>query len=148
MIFFSIAINFSDRLNPNPSIDLAPAYCIFDCATHHIDYQTEWQKYCDAWSSRCLSINFGASIITYMGWLRLVGSLKLYVFFAKETYKRNDILQKRPMILRSLLIVANPHKTNHKCVLCMRVYKHIYLMCLYTRIHAHIYTHPHTHTHT
>jgi len=33
-----------------------------------------------------------------MGWLRLVGSLKLYVFFAKEPYKRDYILQKRPMI--------------------------------------------------
>jgi len=43
-----------------------------------------------------------------MGWLRLVGSLKLQVSFAKETYKRDDILQKRPIILRSLLIVAIP----------------------------------------
>jgi len=43
-----------------------------------------------------------------MGWLRLVGSLKLQVSFAKEPYKRDDILQKRPMILRSLLIVATP----------------------------------------
>ena len=33
-----------------------------------------------------------------MGWLRLVGSLKLYVSFAKEPYKTVDILQKRPMI--------------------------------------------------
>ena len=30
-----------------------------------------------------------------MGWLRLVGSLKSYVSFAKEPYKKNDILQKR-----------------------------------------------------
>jgi len=29
---------------------------------------------------------------TLMGWLRLVGSLKLYVFLAKEPYKRDDIL--------------------------------------------------------
>ena len=43
-----------------------------------------------------------------MGWLRLVGWLKLYVSFAKEPYKRNDILQKKPIILRSLLIVATP----------------------------------------
>ena len=43
-----------------------------------------------------------------MGWLRLVGSLKLQVSFAKEPYKRDDILQKRPIILRSLLIVATP----------------------------------------
>jgi len=44
-----------------------------------------------------------------MGWLRLVGSVKLQVSFAKDPYKRDDILQKRPMILRSLLIVANPY---------------------------------------
>jgi len=29
-----------------------------------------------------------------MGWLRLVGSFKSQVSFAKETYKRDDILQK------------------------------------------------------
>jgi len=39
-----------------------------------------------------------------MGWLRLVGSLKLQVTFAKEPYERDDILQQRPVILRSLLI--------------------------------------------
>jgi len=44
-----------------------------------------------------------------MGRLRLVGSLKLYVSFAKETHKTDDILQKRPIILRSLLIVATPY---------------------------------------
>ena len=43
-----------------------------------------------------------------MGWLRVVDSLKLYVSFAKEPYKRDDILQKRPEILRSLLIEATP----------------------------------------
>jgi len=40
-----------------------------------------------------------------MGWLRLVGSFKLKVTFAKEPYTRDYILQKRPIILRSLLIV-------------------------------------------
>ena len=44
-----------------------------------------------------------------MGWLRLVGSFKSKVFFAKETNKRDDILQKRAIILRSLLIVATPY---------------------------------------
>jgi len=43
-----------------------------------------------------------------MGWLRLVGPLKLQVSLAKEPYKRDYILQKRPVILRSLLIVATP----------------------------------------
>jgi len=32
-----------------------------------------------------------------MGWLRLVGSIKLQVSFAKEPYKRDAILQKRPI---------------------------------------------------
>jgi len=44
-----------------------------------------------------------------MGWLRLVGSLKVQVSFAKEPYKRAYILQKRPKFLRSLLIVATPY---------------------------------------
>ena len=44
-----------------------------------------------------------------MRWLRLVGSIKLQVSFAKEPYKRDDILQKRPVILSILLTVATPH---------------------------------------
>jgi len=43
-----------------------------------------------------------------MGWLRLVGSIKLWVSFAKEHYKRDDILQKRPILLSILLTVATP----------------------------------------
>jgi len=54
------------------------------------------------------SITWKARLI-HMEWLRLVGSLKVKVFFAKEPYKRDDILQKRPIILRSLLIVATPY---------------------------------------
>ena len=48
-------------------------------------------------------------VFTDMGWLGLVGSL-MYVSFAKEPYKRDDILQKRRIILSSLLIVATPHR--------------------------------------
>jgi hypothetical protein len=33
-----------------------------------------------------------------MGWLRLAGSIKLWVSFAKEPYKRDDIVQERPVI--------------------------------------------------
>ena len=44
-----------------------------------------------------------------MGWLRLVVSFKLQVSFAKEPCKRDDILRKGPIILRSLLIVATPY---------------------------------------
>ena len=43
-----------------------------------------------------------------MGWLRLVGSLKLYVSFAEYRLFHRTLLQKSPMILRSLLIVAIP----------------------------------------
>ena len=42
-----------------------------------------------------------------VGWLWLVGSIKLQVSFAKEPYKRDYILQKRPIVLRSLLTVAS-----------------------------------------
>jgi len=44
-----------------------------------------------------------------IGWLRWVGSWKLHVSFAKEPYKRDGILQKRPRILRSLLIVTTAY---------------------------------------
>jgi len=43
-----------------------------------------------------------------MGWLQLVVSIQLYVSFAKEPYKRDDILQKRPIISSILLTVATP----------------------------------------
>jgi len=38
-------------------------------------------------------------------WILLV-SFKLKVSFAKQPYERDDILQKRPLMLRSLLIIA------------------------------------------
>jgi len=39
---------------------------------------------------------------------QMVSTESLYVSFAKEPYERDDILHKRPVILRSLLIVATP----------------------------------------
>jgi len=44
-----------------------------------------------------------------MGWLRLVGSLKLEVSFAENRLFHRAFLQKRPIILRSLLLVATPY---------------------------------------
>jgi len=44
-----------------------------------------------------------------MGWLRLVGSLKFYVSFAEYGLFYRVLLQKRSIILRSLLIVATPY---------------------------------------
>ena len=45
----------------------------------------------------------------YNRWLRLVGSLKLQVSFAEYSLFYRALLQKRPVILRSLLIVATPY---------------------------------------
>jgi len=55
-----------------------------------------------------VSLNSVCKEKSTVGWLRLVGSLKLYVSFAKEPCGRDYILQKRPIIL-SLLIVAAPY---------------------------------------
>jgi len=44
-----------------------------------------------------------------MGWLRLVGSLKLQVSFAEYSLFYRALLQKRPIILRSLLLEATPY---------------------------------------
>ena len=43
-----------------------------------------------------------------MGWLRLVGSIKLYVPFAGYCLFYRALLQKRPIILSILLIEATP----------------------------------------
>jgi len=62
---------------------------------------------------------------TCMGWLRLVGSLQLLVSFVEYCLFYRALLQKRHMILRSLLIVATPydirthvilHTRSHVCV--------------------------------
>ena len=43
------------------------------------------------------------------GWLRVVDFLKLYVSFAEYNLFYRALLQKRPMILRRLLIVVTPY---------------------------------------
>ena len=45
----------------------------------------------------------------HMGWLRLVGSLKLQVSLENIGLFYRALLQKRPIILRSLLIIATPY---------------------------------------
>ena len=63
--------------------------------------------------------------------LRFVGSLKVQVSFAKEPYKRDDILQKRLLILRSLLTVVTPY-----------IY-YVLLHVTVTRIDRYIYSSTH-----
>jgi len=48
-----------------------------------------------------------------MGWLRLVGSLKLYVSFAEYRHFYRALLQKRPIILRSLVVGVTPYSQLH-----------------------------------
>jgi len=52
-----------------------------------------------------------------MGWLRLVGSLKLQVSLAEYRLFCRALLQKRPIILRSLLIVATPYASKDMCTI-------------------------------
>jgi len=44
--------------------------------------------------------SFYAQPSQVVGWLRWVGSLKLYVSFAKEPYTRDDLLRKRPILFK------------------------------------------------
>ena len=60
-----------------------------------------------------------------MRWLRLVGSIKLEVSFAKETYKKDYIVYKRPVISSILLTVATPYQTQI-WILALIYYAHEY----------------------
>jgi len=60
---------------------------------------------CTQNSSICRSLYLSN---TDLGWLRFVGSLKSWAFFAEYSIFCRAFLQKRPVILRSLLIVATP----------------------------------------
>ena len=69
--------------------------CVAVCCNCHLHLQR-------------LTSSVSDSIGISMGWLRLEGSFKLWVSFAKEPCKRDYILQKRPITLKSLQIVATP----------------------------------------
>ena len=100
------------------------------------------------------------------GWLRLVGSLKLQVSIGECSVFSRALLQKRPMILRSLLIVAIQMWAN-RMSLIMRMsfsrtntHAHTHTnteispiigsreWVFHTHTHAHTRKHTHTHTHT
>ena len=51
---------------------------------------------------------FSVGMCKGMEWLPLVGSVKLQVSFAEYSTFYMAVLQKRPIVLRSLLIVATP----------------------------------------
>jgi len=57
-----------------------------------------------------------------MQWLRLVGSFKLQVSFAKERYKRDDILQKRPIFFAIQYSAARCFAVCCSVLQCMVMY--------------------------
>jgi len=69
-----------------------------------------------------------------MGGLWLVGSSKLYVSFAEYRLFYRALLQMKPIILRSLLIVATPYEHEH------------YRVCLEDDNNTHKRTHTYHHT--
>jgi len=56
-----------------------------------------------SWVCMCLCV-----CVLTMGWLRSVGSIKLYVCFAEHLLFYRSLLQKRPIILSILLTKATP----------------------------------------
>ena len=75
-----------------------------------------------------------------VGWLRLVGSLELQVSFIECHLFYRALLKKRPIISRSLLMVATPY--------ILRKSTESRLIHSHTHTHTHIRIHTHTHTHT
>jgi len=69
-----------------------------------------------------------------MGWLRLVGSLKWQVSFAEYRLFYRALLQKRPMILRSLLIVATLYDISTWHI--HTTYSYETFICIAQEVHA------------
>jgi len=53
-------------------------------------------------------------MVSDMGWLRSVGSRKLYVSFAEYSLFYRALLQKRPIILSILLTEATAYEASHR----------------------------------
>jgi len=72
--------------------------------------------------------------VSFMERLRLVVSLKVHISFAKEPYKRDDILQKRPIIWAYVLRAG--HTLNTRT--CTLSYTRIYMFTHNTYHYKHI----------
>ena len=101
-----------------------------------------------------------------MGCLRLLGSLRLQVSLENIGLFCRALLQKRPIILRSLLVVATPYVnlSTKSCLLVTKelprpysskylnptyiyIYTYIYIdMYIYTHIYIYIHVYVYTHT--
>ena len=100
---------------PCHDVSMCVRWLIHMCAmTHLFLWQCSWLIYIftvSAW-------------LVHMGWLRLVGSLKLSVSSTEYSLFCRALLQKRPIILRSLLIVATPYLCYRACI-CVAWLSHI-----------------------
>jgi len=109
-VYVSISVSGSVSMS---SFTVSMIVCVCLCQCLCLCY---WQCECVcvlsvisvAQRSVCCSVR-ACVYCLFMGWLRLVGSLKSYVSFAEYRLFYRALLQKRPMILRSLLIVATPY---------------------------------------
>jgi len=77
--------------------------CIVYCQHGHFDHVIRQNK-----------VLCQVSYLSSMGWQQLVGSLKLQVSFAEYSLFCRALLQKRPIILRSLLTEATPYLIDAK----------------------------------
>jgi len=71
-----------------------------------------------------------------MGWLRSVGSIKLYVTFAVYRLFYRALLQKRPINLSTLLTVATPYEVWWTACKITVVYIFVYI---YIYVHTYVY---------
>ena len=123
------------------TLSVAPAITLWVCPSNdpsHSDV-TLWEYPFLLSHFECVSHTVPQGKHLTMGWLRLVGSLKLQVSFAEYSLFYRALLQKRPIISRSLLIIATPHPSRETslfplyclspCVSCAVSFR----FCTYTR---------------
>ena len=96
-----------------------PVLCLKNpvlCLSKYTVWRTAWCGECPSNCDECPSK--WSELLARRGimWLRLVGSLKLQVSFAEYRLFYRALLQKRPIILRSLLIGATSyHVPSRRC---------------------------------
>ena len=78
-----------------------------------------------------------------MGWLHLVGSLKLYVSFAEYSLFYRSLLQKR----HTKCVIQVLHARIEDCSQAHLYSRSLYIyICIYMYIHIYIYVHTYTYT--
>jgi len=150
MSWWLIRIELPQQKRPNMmKRDLQKRYDTYPVATRYVNplrvQHDDWPNPLQS-ESACASVTRATHCCKYstsgdMGWLRLVGSLNLQVSFAEYRFFYRALLQKRPIILRSLLN-STSRDMGIKGVYanrCSYVYVYIYIYIYMTCIDLHIY---------